>query len=318
MSARSRSLGERGADRPVRHGELGRDLLRARAGESRAARTAGRCPTADDRRRRETSARAAASRRSAPRSGRIFQSEGRTTEPMKATSRQPSCSASPQKAAELPDPGPVMRIGGNPLRIRPFAQREQHDTPAAPDGGVGQRKRQGSAAANDGERGLAVRRLRHRRAHGAASASALRSPQRGHHRRALAAFADEGHDFSDHRIAGKLRARCAAGARRTCPRRRTASDRRRGCDADRSRLNLRRLSPTTLSPTRTAFGPNANPNGMTSRVIPLMPPSIAPSPTRTNWCTAVLPPMNTWLAIETWPPSTAPLAKVTSSPTWQS
>ena len=51
--------------------------------------------------------------------------------------------------------------------------------------------------------------------------------------------------------------------------------------------------PTMLRPTSTAFGPNANPNGMTSRVIPLMPPSIAPSPTRTNWCTAVLPPMKT-------------------------
>ena len=49
-----------------------------------------------------------------------------------------------------------MRIGGDPLRIRPFAQREQHDAPAAPDGGVGQRKRQAAAAANDGERGLAV------------------------------------------------------------------------------------------------------------------------------------------------------------------
>ena len=78
-----------------------------------------------------------------------------------------------QKTAELADPGPVMRIGRNPLRIRPFAQCEQHDTPAAPDGGVGERKRQGSAAANDGERGLAVRRLRHPRAHGAASESAL-------------------------------------------------------------------------------------------------------------------------------------------------
>ena len=30
--------------------------------------------------------------------------------------------------------------------------------------------------------------------------------RRRHHRRALAAFADEGHDFSDHRIVGKLRA----------------------------------------------------------------------------------------------------------------
>ena len=32
--------------------------------------------------------------------------------------------------------------------------------------------------------------------------------------------------------------------------------------------------------------------------MPLMPPSIAPSPTRQNWWTAVLPPMNTWSAIE--------------------
>ena len=149
-----------------------------------------------------------------------------------------------------------MRIGGNPLRIGPFAQREQHDTPAAPDGGVGERERQGSAAANDGERGLAVWRLRHRAlAHGAASESALPPLRCGHHRRALAAFADERHDFSDHRIAGKLRARCAAGVRRRCLRQRTASGRRRGYGADRSRLNLRRFSPTTLSPTRTGLRP---------------------------------------------------------------
>src|SRR6185436_5167134 len=79
---------------------------------------------------------------------------------------------SPQEAAELADPGPVMRIGRNPLRIRPFAQREQDDTPATPYGGVSQRKRQRSTTTNDGERGLAVRALGLPGAHGAASESA--------------------------------------------------------------------------------------------------------------------------------------------------
>ena len=71
------------------------------------------------------------------------------------------------ESAELPHPGPVMRIGGDALRIGPTAERKQHDPPAAPYRGVGERERQGATTADYGKRrGIArsvCRSLAHRR-----------------------------------------------------------------------------------------------------------------------------------------------------------
>src|SRR5215204_3002833 len=85
----------------------------------------------------------------------------------------------PLETAELAGPSPVVRIRGNPLRIRPFSQREQNDTPAPPHGRVGQRKRQRPAAANNRQRSAAIWRLWYRAAHGAASESPLPPPDSG-------------------------------------------------------------------------------------------------------------------------------------------
>src|SRR6202040_1588810 len=48
--------------------------------------------------------------------------------------------------------------------------------------------------------------------------------------------------------------------------------------------------PTTLTPTRLAGAPRAQPKGMTSARTPAQPPIIAPSPTRTPRRTPALPP----------------------------
>ena len=198
-----------GAERPGGIDEFGRNLLRADQPEAMLLEQ-----PADARLQMIVAApeqphAVAASAATPARSGRICQSEGRTTEPIKATSRHPSCGCEPHETAKLADPGPMVRIGGDALRVGPSAQREQHDSPAAPHGRVRQRKRQASAAANDRERGLAVRRVGCRSlmalalAHIAASESPRRSPAAGIIGEPLAALADERHDFSDHRIVGE-------------------------------------------------------------------------------------------------------------------
>ena len=74
----------------------------------------------------------------------------------------------PLETPELADPRPMMRIGGDTLRVGPFAERKQNDSAAAPNRSVRQRKRQASTAANDRQRALAVRCVRCPPGHGIA------------------------------------------------------------------------------------------------------------------------------------------------------
>ena len=78
-----------------------------------------------------------------------------------------------------------------------------------------------------------------------------------------------------------------------------------------------RRRPTTFTLPQKFMVVTVN-HGSTSRTLPAWPLSMAPVPTRTNWCRLVLPDMSTRSASSTWPASSEPLPMMHRSPTWQS
>src|SRR5947209_4606763 len=81
----------------------------------------------------------------------------------------------PAEPAELAQRRPVVRISGDALRIRPTADRKQHDRPAVLGHSVGNRERQAAAAANDGERTVIHHCGGGRLAHGSSPTSTRRA-----------------------------------------------------------------------------------------------------------------------------------------------
>ncbi len=87
----ARSLGCEAAKRALRHQDFRRDLVGSNEPETVLLENLPRRPTADDRRRRGTVATIRGSSRSARQiRAEICRIAGRTTMPMKTTSRQPS------------------------------------------------------------------------------------------------------------------------------------------------------------------------------------------------------------------------------------